>query len=78
MQQELPSKKESSLAVALHWSDVLAFWLDSSQALLKKGHFLLLVFQDSVPASNEDQRKGVEIVRHALKQPMMQVIPLTK
>jgi len=28
---------------------------------------------DNVPASNEDQRKGVEIVRHALKQPMMQV-----
>ena len=28
---------------------------------------------DSVPAVNEDQRKGVEIVRHALKQPMMQI-----
>lgn len=29
---------------------------------------------DSVAATNEDQRKGVEIVRHALKQPMMQVL----
>ena len=28
---------------------------------------------DNVPAANEDQRKGVEIVRHALKQPMMQI-----
>ena len=28
---------------------------------------------ESVPAANDDQRKGVEIVRHALKQPMMQI-----
>ena len=32
-----------------------------------------LIILDSVPAANEDQRKGVEIVRHALKQPMMQI-----
>ena len=28
---------------------------------------------DSVPAANDDQKKGVEIVRHSLKQPMMQI-----
>ncbi len=28
---------------------------------------------DNVPAPNEDQCKGIEIVRHTLKQPMMQV-----
>ena len=28
---------------------------------------------DSVPVANEDQRKGVEIIRHALPQPMLQI-----
>lgn len=28
---------------------------------------------DTVPVANEDQKKGVEIIRHALTQPMMQI-----
>jgi len=28
---------------------------------------------DSVPVANEDQKKGVEIIRHALTQPMLQI-----
>ena len=28
---------------------------------------------DNVPVANEDQKKGVEIIRHALTQPMNQI-----
>ena len=28
---------------------------------------------DNIPTSNDDQKKGVYIIRHALKQPAMQI-----
>ncbi len=32
---------------------------------------------DNVPAKNDDQKKGIDIVRHALKQPMLQIVKNT-